>query len=702
MMRRLALVVVLLSIQCGWLAAHASAHGGGFPPPPPAPPTSTVGKGNPGGGGGPGNPNGGRTTGGPGTPGNPTGPRTGGGGGGPKGPTDPTDPPPTPPVDPPSPGTGPSTTPPGTSGPQGPATPTTPMQPPTTTPSGPKAPPPGGRTGGGGAPGLGRRTTNDSDRWEHWWSEQRELYLTRLHGASLLPRTGGGAHESITVDLRRSLLPLFASALRDASPDVADSAAIALGRCVRSEDAGPVVPVFMRTLAHPDRAVRDAAVLGLGILGGSDAIRPLTSIALDSEEGRTLCGVTGPLDTFLRSQAVLALGLTRSNEAIAPIMKIVSAPETPRELASAAVLALGLAHDAAPAVTVTLVKLLEDRALDREVRAQVPIALARLPGTSARAAMPRLVQMLSDRQTPDFVARSAAIALGRIAGAEDGEIVDVLCNAAAHDEDAGTRQFALLALGRLYEHSKSGDETAQKRKATAQTFLVDALRKPTHKQLKPYAALALGLFARGDPPREGGAPSPLLAALHKSLSEAFDEEADPSVQGAIAIALGLSGATSATPSLRKQLAQSSNPTLRGHVSLALGMLGDRESATALRKLVSDSSLPPSARIDVARALAMVGDASFEDQLIVLLRQSCDTPSAIAYSKALGLVGSEKAAQTLTALSQDHAAPTLQRAFAVVSLGLMAEKTALPWNVPYLVDSNYTVPLRPMEEIADIL
>ena len=140
----------------------------------------------------------------------------------------------------------------------------------------------------------------------------------------------------------------------------------------------------------------------------------------------------------------------------------------------------------------------------------------------------------------------------------------------------------------------------------------------------------------------------------------------------------------------------------GHVSLTLGMLADRESATALRKLVSDPSLPPSARIDVARALAMVGDAAFEDQLIALLRQSCDTPSAIAYSKALGLVGSEKAAQTLTALSQDHTAPTLQRAFAVVSLGLMVEKTALPWNVPYLVDSNYTVPLRPMEEIADIL
>jgi hypothetical protein len=124
--------------------------------------------------------------------------------------------------------------------------------------------------------------------------------------------------------------------------------------------------------------------------------------------------------------------------------------------------------------------------------------------------------------------------------------------------------------------------------------------------------------------------------------------------------------------------------------------------SALRKLVADPALPPSARIDVARSLAMVGDVTFEDQLIALLRQSGDTPSAIAYSKALGLIGSDKGAQALTALSQDRSAPTLQRAFAVVSLGLLAEKTALPWNVPYLVDSNYTVPLRAMEEIADIL
>jgi hypothetical protein len=39
---------------------------------------------------------------------------------------------------------------------------------------------------------------------------------------------------------------------------------------------------------------------------------------------------------------------------------------------------------------------------------------------------------------------------------------------------------------------------------------------------------------------------------------------------------------------------------------------------------------------------------------------------------------------------------------VVALGLIGEKTALPWNVPYLIDANYTVPLRALEEIADIL
>jgi len=672
------------------VGGKALAHGGGWRPPPP---TRT------GGGGGhrtgpPTNPGG--SSGEPTHPGNPNGPGTPGGGKG-------------------------DTTPPNQGDPEKPSTPSAapastpgPTAPPTQRPSGPstggpKAPVNGPRTGGRG--NYGRRSTNDGDRWERWWAGQRELYLTRRHGVSLTPRTlaGSTGTPSGAPDLRATILPILASALRDPSSDVADSAAIALGRCVRAEESGPIVPVLVSSLRHPDRQVEDAAALALGILGGTEVIRPLTELALDDDAGRSHCRSGGPIDMLLRSQAALALGLTRTPESLAPLTRLALAGDTPRELAASAVLALGLAHDAAPAVAVSLVKLLDDRALDREVRAQVPIALARLPGTAARAALPKLVQLLGDRMTSDVLARSSAIALGRIATVEDGEVVDLLMIVTKQDEDFATRQFALLALGRLHERARDSTdrsaltaEVTARRTAAVQAFLVEQLHRPTHKSLAPYAALALGMFARGDATFEGAAASPALAASRKALADAFGDEADPSVAGAVAIALGLSGATDSAPLLLRELAQTANPTLRGHLAVALGLLREPAAKEPLAKLLADPALPPAARIDVARGLAMVGDADLEERLLALLRQSGDTPSAIAYSKALGLVGSERAVASLAALTTDRTAPALQRAFAVVALGLIGEKTALPWNVPYLIDANYTVPLRALEEIADIL
>src|SRR5262249_37308514 len=147
----------------------------------------------------------------------------------------------------------------------------------------------GGHTGG--KSGYGRRSTNDGDRWEHWWAGQRELYLARRHGVSPNPRTlaGSTGTPSNPPDLRKSLLPIPPSALRDPSSDVAGSAAIALGRSVRAEESGPIVPVLVSSLHHPDRGVEDAAALALGILGGTDSIRPLTDLALDGDAGRALC-----------------------------------------------------------------------------------------------------------------------------------------------------------------------------------------------------------------------------------------------------------------------------------------------------------------------------------------------------------------------------------------------------------------------------
>jgi HEAT repeat protein len=495
---------------------------------------------------------------------------------------------------------------------------------------------------------------------------------------------------------------VLASALRDESTEVADSAAIALARTVTTPEVGPIVPLLTRNLSHPERTPREAAVLGLGILGGPVAGEQLRLIALDLPAGRELCGSSGPLDEMFRGLAALGLGLVDSPEAVAPLATLASTPTTSRELAAAAVVALGLQRNGAPAAVVALARLLDDRALDREVRAQVPTALARLPASCSRGMLPRMLELLSDRRTSNELGRSLALAVGHVATLDDADAVRALTEAARRNDDASTRQFSLLALGRILETGARTDAAGAKLRSSTLGFLGDQVQRPTQRSLRPWAALALGIAARGDPTSGTAAPSADLALAARRLIEVFESESDPSVQGALALALGLARAPSAPAVLRTRLQQTAHPGLRGHLALALGLLKDAGSIEALRQLLADPSLPPTSRVDVARGLALTGDAGFEKRLLDLMAQADDVPSAVAYAKALGLVGGQGSADALRRMAEDPALPELQRGFAVVAIGLLAEKTPLPWNVPFLIDANYTVPLRPLEEVLDLL
>lgn len=635
----------------------------------------------------------------------------------------PTDPgaPTTPPVDP-----GTPTTPPGT--PTAPTTPGAPEAPrpmapvtppasgPATGPVGPATPPSvppspsAGRTGG--VPGAARRSPQASDRWETWWSQTRELYLSRHVGtppetATTGLATGRGVQPAIDpllpTELRRSLLPLLAQSLRDASVEVADSAAIALGRSLPRAEAAPLLPHLLKNLAHPEASPQEAAVLGLGLIGGPDAVAALREIALDAPEGRQRCGASGPIDDLLRGLATLGLGLAGTQDALSPIVTLATSATASRELVATAIVAMGLQREAAPAAIVTLSRLLDERGLERSVRAQVPIAMARLPMAASRGMLPKLLSHLADKQTPSEVARSIALALGQLASLEEDETTRVLMETARRHSDASTREFALIALGRLGERTARalGDpEQFEPQRQSVHAFLLGQLLQPERKTQQPWAALALGLFGRGE--AELPAARERVAHSGRKLIETFESVRDPSLQGALALSLGLLRCAEAAGPLQERLVDGRHPELRGQLAVALGMVGARAAAEPLRALLADPALPPLSRIDVARGLALLGDATFERQLIELLAGAPDSHSASAYVRALGLVGGSESAPALRAMVEDRSLPELQRGFAVVAIGLLAEKTPLPWNVPYLVDANFTLPLRPLEAILDLL
>jgi HEAT repeat protein len=569
--------------------------------------------------------------------------------------------------------------------------------------------------GGGPATAAGRKTSGDLDHWEAWWYFQREAYLPRHTVArheravtsaagSLTGRSNLGlppASPLLPDEARATVLPVLLAALKDSSSEIVDAAAIALGRSVETSASGPFLDPLTRTLAHKVRSPQQAAALALGMLAAPEAAAVLRDVVLDNSAGRAAVGVAGPVDELLRGLAALALGFCDDRESVVVLARIAHAPDSGRDLAASAVLGLGLQSKQAAFATVELVKLLDDVTLDRDVRAQVPIALQRLDG--ARALLPRMLDLFKDPRTQHDVARSLAIALGNVALPEEAEVVEALLAASRHHDDPLTRHFAILALGRLFERAGPLNKEGEALRAKVHAEFLGEARDPTRRATRPYAALALALIGRGERAAAPEAkPSLATEASIRCFNQGFLFENEPSLRGAFTIALGLIGATESAKALRIELDATQIPGLRGHLATALALMHDETALPRLRELLEDRSITPGLRIDVARALGMLGDRGFEGRLIELLSEADDIPRAAAFAKALGLLGGRRAAESLIALSQRHELPQLRRAFAIVALGLLAEKSELPWNVRYLIDANFTTPIRPLQEIFDIL
>jgi hypothetical protein len=66
-----------------------------------------------------------------------------------------------------------------------------------------------------------------------------------------------------------------------------------------------------------------------------------------------------------------------------------------------------------------------------------------------------------------------------------------------------------------------------------------------------------------------------------------------------------------------------------------------------------------------------------------------------------MIGDAEALAPIKATLADTGRPPLSRAFAAVSLGLLAERSRLPWHAPIREDNNYLIEIPPMSEIFDI-
>ncbi len=617
-------------------------------------------------------------------------------------------PPPPSPQAPPPPPPGPDPAAKGVTNGNGSGAPTTPGA----TPS-PGTPTTGGMRGSG--PTTGRRSRDEVvDRWEFWWEANQDSYLLVRVDATTTTTTTASAFAGrvraapstrrvTSTEVRSRILPALLAALSEKEAAIADSAALALGNIVTPNEANLALTPLVRALDHPEITVREAAATALGVVGSVDAVPTLRALLLDTDEGRRLTAHPAGVEERVRAGAAAALGLIGDPATIPDLERSIepAVSGSSRSVAQLALLSLGCVRGGATEVVAFLLRTMARRDLDHVVVAHAPIALAHLAATpegesAARSALGALVNALAGDKTDTQMRRSAAVALGRLARVEDEEAVAALEALVSRGTDGPARSLALIALAEIGARDADVARHGEAH-AALERFLLGQFVAPPRASLKPYAALALGIWGRN----EALTAEARDRAITK-LVEHFDSERSPSSRGAIALALGLLGTQRSVEPLALAFAEARDVSFRGYLALALGLLRARDRSDLLRAELERPVLDPHFEAQLARGLRLMGDRRAIAPLMARLARATTFVELGADVQALGLVGDGSAVEPLVALVADAKAPAARRGGAAEALGLLARKGELPWNVPFLASSNYWARSTALADLASRL
>lgn len=543
------------------------------------------------------------------------------------------------------------------------------------------------------------------DTWELWWLHNRDEFLdlrsrrpaadTTVSGSPghLLGRgrrvSTSGGHRPSQERLDREVVPALLELLRTHTErELLNSAALAVGRVASPDVAPEVLERLADLLDHDERQVQASAVLGLGALASSAADDELTAVLRDDSLGRRLTGGAA-VDRLPRALAALSLGLLGDARGAWTLLDVVRRlPDKERDVKACSLAALGLLPADSPRTAVArtlLADMLEDPGLDPYVASVIPTTLAKL---EAREELPRLLDVFRDRDTDRLVRQSLAIAFGRLADLDDAAVVAALLDEVQDGRDASTRQFALIALGRM---GAAGSADAEAHR-TLRLHLQREFMGRGRKAQRTWAALAAALHARAHEPSRN--------AMLPELRKAYADENDPNARAAYALALGLAQDTSVTETLRVDL-RAGDEVLSGFSAVALGLLEDRESAPGLRMLLQRNGSSPAQRRRIATALALLADIEAVPDLIELLASGVTYEEQAAFTHAIGLIGDERALEPLLQIASDDSFSLHERGFACVALGMLGERTEHPFQTALRADTNYLTRLEPLVVVAEL-
>jgi HEAT repeat protein len=584
---------------------------------------------------------------------------------------------------------------------------------------------PGGAPPGGAPPGAGGKgpTTGGAavggkkgpraegfESWQFWWEYNKDRFINvreRLAEGNTTSGTGGfltggGKKSSASSSSRPSadevnarIVPLLKSVLGEDDMDIVDSAVLALGRIVNKDSAAICLEELKTALGSKYNSVQQSTILAMGVLGSKDAVPTLIEILNDTADGRKLLKVNGKIQDLQRSFAALALGYIGSPDTI-PVLKdaFVKADVAEKSIRGSVLVGLGLFNEGKEEIITVMMDLLKDEKLDEDVAGQIPVALGRL---GAESALPTLLKLATGRKTNLRVEESSILALAQLAQPKDKEVVAALFEKIKDGQNDQARHFSIMALADITERALKVDFEGNRAFAAEITKeLLKEMTKAKQKQHEPWSGLALSVIGRNYAPdaRE-------RLEIAAKLDEKFTEERNPSYQPAYAVALGILNATTAAANIQAKMLDTNELNLKGFCAIALGMMKHAEAKDSLRKFVLDDR-DPKFRLQVATALGLMGDVQATDLLVEAFRSAKTLNVISSLARAIGLIGDGKAIDPLEKLVADKGATGLSRGFGCVALGLLAEKSDLPWNARVSIGINYRTQISALREVLDIL
>ncbi|MGB0954323.1 MAG: HEAT repeat domain-containing protein [Planctomycetota bacterium] len=548
--------------------------------------------------------------------------------------------------------------------------------------------------------------------WVFWWEFNKDYFLnlkakvrgieTTTDGASPLTGLGAGGQAANTLaptqaQKQNLIVPaLFALMESEDDRDIATGTMISLAKIgMRPEDARLV---FRKHLDAPAQEVSETAALAFGIMQDVGAIPTLESLLRDTKEGQAL---TGGTEVNLRTRTFAAYSLalighqSESEEVKLNIADtlydvLVTDSSSIKDIRVACVIGIGVLDlpDATDMVR-KLSQMLEAKKMDQLVLAHLPNAMAKLlrkmpAGDATRdAAIDQFIGILRDKKRSTAVRQSTIQAVGMIAIANDPrnrDIYDILVHQQKKGGNQQVKHFTAISMAYL-------GVAAPDVRPDVTKFLVDKMKKSST-PYEPWCGLSLGVmvFLLQE---KGEAIEPFV--MEATLAK-FNKEKSPDPKAAYAIALGLMKNEAAKGDIRAALEKSSVSSFRGYAAISLGLLNGREYLGYIGEVVDNAKRDPDLLKQASIGLGLMKDRNAVGKLLEFLDPTDGRPPRLAVlsavATALGFIGEKSSVQPLVDTMTNERLTDLGRAFASVSLGMVADKDDMPWNSVFGQDLNY--------------